>query len=124
MKVVVKLEKGGKVVAQSELKMDNPDNADKRAGKAFKILRQQDIEVSLFDASLQIPAHGFRKPMTTFSIGSEVNDERTGHVGTGDFHICNKRRSIWHRDSVGVQHAAALPHSRSTARCSNGTCGF
>lgn len=49
MKVVVKLEKGGKVVAQSEVKMDNPDNADKRAGKAFKILRQQDIEVSLFD---------------------------------------------------------------------------
>jgi hypothetical protein len=34
MKVVVKLEKGGKVVAQS---------------KDVQILRQQDIEVSLFD---------------------------------------------------------------------------
>jgi len=63
------------------------------------------------------------KPMT-FSIGPEVNDERTRHVGTGDFHIRNKQRSIRHHDNAGVQHGAALSNGRSRTRESNEPCGY
>jgi phage replication-related protein YjqB (UPF0714/DUF867 family) len=42
----------------------------------------------------------------------------------GDLHFCNKQRGVWHRHHAGIQHAAALPHSRSRTSGSSGASHF
>jgi hypothetical protein len=44
MKVVIKLEQGGKLVAQSELKVHKPDNIAKALWTAFKSVRKQFVQ--------------------------------------------------------------------------------
>jgi hypothetical protein len=54
MKVVVRLEKAGEVLAQHELEVHNPDKFEKRAATAFKRLRQDHPELSLFGEGIYV----------------------------------------------------------------------
>ena len=49
VKIVVTLEKEGQVLAQSELKIDNPRYLKRRTGKAFRQFHKENPHVSLFE---------------------------------------------------------------------------
>ena len=49
MKIVVTLEKAGQILAQSELKIDNPRYLKRRTGKAFRQFHKEHPYVSLFE---------------------------------------------------------------------------
>jgi hypothetical protein len=66
VKIVVKLEKAGQVLAQSELKVDNPKYLKRRTGKAFMQLYKDHPDLSLFEEGVylrfeQLPVQTSRK---------------------------------------------------------------
>lgn len=54
MKIVVKVEKAGQPVAQSEFDVKNPDKVELRLGKALNDFRDKNPGVSLFDNDVRI----------------------------------------------------------------------
>jgi len=54
MKIVVKLEKAGQVIAQTEFDAGDSKNIQKKAGRAFKVFREEHPDLSLLDEDMCI----------------------------------------------------------------------